>query len=89
MQERLTTVTRKGQITLPAEVRRALGIQVGDKMAVSLAASEEGSVLVRPIRSVAEATFGAVTPNRRPEDLAALRRQFEEETGQRAHRKEE
>jgi len=33
---------------------------------------------VRHRTSVAEATFGAVTPRQRPEDFQALRRQFEE-----------
>jgi len=32
--EFLTVVTRKGQITIPAEVRRALGINRGDRMAI-------------------------------------------------------
>ena len=33
-------------------------------------------------QSVAEATFGAVTPRRRPEDFRALRREFEESAGE-------
>jgi len=35
-------------------------------------------VRVRTRASVAEATFGAVTPRRRPEDFKALRRHFED-----------
>ena len=64
MKELLTVVTRKGQITLPAEIRRALGLKVGDRVAVSLID--------------AEATFGAVGPRQRPEDFKELRRLFEE-----------
>lgn len=33
-QEFLTVVTRKGQITIPAEVRRAMGINRGDRIAI-------------------------------------------------------
>lgn len=28
----LTTITTKGQVTIPEEVRRALGVKVGDKV---------------------------------------------------------
>ena len=72
-------VTRKGQITLPAEMRRALDIQEGDKVALSLVDREELVIVVRPARSVAEATFGAVQPLQPPADLDTLRRAFEED----------
>jgi antitoxin PrlF len=36
MREHLTKVTRKGQITVPVEVRRALGLREGDNVAVLL-----------------------------------------------------
>ena len=75
----LTTVTRKGQITLPVRIRRALGIEEGDKIAVSIADPEKARVILEPVRPVAEQTFGAVHPRQRPEDLAALRASFEEE----------
>ena len=81
MTELLTKVTRKGQITVPAEIRRALGLKQGDKVAISLADPATGEVHLRPARSVAEATFGAVTPKQRPEDLGALRRSFETQAG--------
>lgn len=65
MRELLTSVTKKGQITLPAEIRRSLGIKEGDKVAVSLTEvgdGEEPQVVLTPVRSVAEMTFGAVPP---------------------------
>jgi AbrB family looped-hinge helix DNA binding protein len=77
MAELLTVVTRKGQITVPAEIRRSLGLKVGDKVALSLSEPDKQRVTLRPVRSVAELTFGAVKPRRRPEDLKQLRRQFE------------
>lgn len=79
--ELFTVVTRKGQITLPAEIRRFLGIQEGDRIAVSLVENGDNAprqAIVRPVRSVAERTFGAVPPRKRPEDFEELRRHFEE-----------
>ena len=81
MEELFTSVTRKGQITLPAEIRRSLGIKEGDKVAVSLVVGAEGEqpqVMLKPVRSVAELTFGAVTPRKQPEDIKELRKAFEE-----------
>jgi AbrB family looped-hinge helix DNA binding protein len=83
MKELLTVVTRKGQITLPAEIRRSLDIKEGDKVAVSLAQTGEGEqpqVMLRPVHSVAEMTFGAAGPRKKPVDLDRMRRMFEEET---------
>ena len=78
MKELLSVVTRKGQITLPVAIRRSLGIREGDKVALSLDDSDQPRVILRPVRSVAELTFGAVTPRKRPEDFQELRQRFEE-----------
>jgi len=78
MKELLTVVTRKGQITVPAEIRRALQLKEGDKVALSLNDKEKPTATLRPVRSVAEMTFGSVTPRKRPEDFKELRRLFEE-----------
>lgn len=77
MEEQTSLVTRKGQITLPAEMRRKLGIREGDRVALSLGDAAKAEILVRPVRSVAEATHGAVRARQRPEDWDALRRRFE------------
>ncbi|MFN8481512.1 MAG: AbrB/MazE/SpoVT family DNA-binding domain-containing protein [Anaerolineae bacterium] len=82
MKELLTVVTRKGQITLPAEIRQRLGIKEGDKIAVSVDEAEPTQAIVRPVRSVAEMTYGAVAPLKRPEDFIALREAFENETAE-------
>jgi AbrB family looped-hinge helix DNA binding protein len=84
MKELLTTVTRKGQITVPVEIRKVLRLKQGDKVALSLADAATGEVRLRPVQSVAEATFGAVRPKRRPENLDALRRAFEANAGREA-----
>lgn len=58
MNEYITTVTRKGQITIPVDIRRALGIEEGDKIAVALEGEDAGVIVVRPVRSVADMTYG-------------------------------
>ncbi|HLB13279.1 MAG TPA: AbrB/MazE/SpoVT family DNA-binding domain-containing protein [Dehalococcoidia bacterium] len=83
MRELLTVVTRKGQITIPAEIRRSLGIREGDKVALSITDGEKPRVTLRPVRSVAELTFGAVTARKSPEDFKELRRIFEDEMASR------
>ena len=45
----LIKVTRNGQITIPAEVRRELGIQEGDYMEVTL---KEGVIVISPAQVV-------------------------------------
>ena len=47
MQKR-ATITSKGQITVPREVRRMLGVRSGDKL---LFESDGKGVRIRPIRS--------------------------------------
>ena len=85
MKEQLTTVTRKGQITVPVEIRKALGIEIGDKVAVSLD-EEDGAVHanLRPVRSVTDMTFGIITPRTRPEDMGELRALAVEEMAENA-----
>lgn len=51
----LTVVTRKGQITIPAEYRRALAIREGDKVAVTL---EDGQMRLTRYGSVTARTAG-------------------------------
>ena len=76
--ELFSVVTRKGQVTLPAEIRDQLGIRQGDKVAFSVEDPEEGLIVVRTVRSIAESTFGAVEPRKRPEDFQELRQAFED-----------
>ena len=57
MNEQLTIVTRKGQVTIPADIRRALGIKEGDKVAFVL---EGDQVKLTRKGSVVEQTAGAL-----------------------------
>ncbi len=57
MRSRQRVVARKGQITLPAEMRRALGLSEGDKVLCTLEGNE---VRVARIGSVVERTAGII-----------------------------
>lgn len=48
MKEIVATITSKGQITLPVEIRRHLGVSVHDKIAFRL--DDAGTVTVLPVR---------------------------------------
>ena len=76
MGEQSTTVTSKGQVTIPIELRRALNIKPKDRVAFKLV---KGEIRLQPVRSRLLAGFGAVTPKNRPEDFQRIRREIEEE----------
>lgn len=58
-----TTVTRKGQVTIPVEIRRSLGLAEGERVNVE----QQGEVvLLRRAISVAERTAGILAKYRRP-----------------------
>lgn len=68
-QEYIRTVTSKSQVTIPAEIRRLLDMEPGDKVVFRV--TEDGIELEGvPMRL--EDTFGAVEPQSRPEDFARL-----------------
>ncbi len=58
MEERYTTVTRRGQVTVPQEIRQALGLKQGDKVVFVW---DGDAVTLRPSPSVAERTAGALS----------------------------
>ena len=59
------TLTTKGQITIPKEVRERLGIDTGDRL--SFVVQDDGTVVVRPItRHVRELGGLLHRPGRRP-----------------------
>jgi AbrB family looped-hinge helix DNA binding protein len=57
MASQLTVMTRKGQITIPVEIRRALDLKEGDKVEVTL---ENGHARLSPYGSVVARTAGAL-----------------------------
>jgi AbrB family looped-hinge helix DNA binding protein len=50
--QKQATITSKGQITVPVEVRKMLGVRAGDKLMFE---NDETGIRVRPVRS--QSTF--------------------------------
>jgi len=69
-----STITRKGQVTIPIEIRSRLGLRPKDKVVFEM---EEDVVRLRPAPSKVLRWYGAVTPRQRPEDFRSLREEFE------------
>ena len=76
MREYVTTITQRGQVTIPAEVRRLLGAKPRDKIAFRV---EGDTVRLVPVEFTLEQVFGSVTPLQRPEDFDELSRRAKDE----------
>lgn len=79
IQEYTRTVTGKGQVTIPVEIRRLLEVSPGDQVLFRVT---EGTVELQSVTMTLEDTFGAVPPLRRPEDFSVLRETAIEEHAQ-------
>ena len=73
-------VTSRGQVTIPIELRRTLGIKPQDRVALELV---DGGIRIIPSGSGILAGYGAVTPQSKPEEFGAIRREIESEWGDR------
>ncbi len=71
-----TTVTTKGQVAIPAEIRHHLGVKPRDK--VRFAVEEDGSVRIAAAPLELDALFGAIKPVGPHKDDTTLRQEFAE-----------
>lgn len=84
MPKRETTLTQKGQVTISAEVRRALGLKPRDKVIFEL----DGDVAkIKRAASKVGRWYGAVLPIERPENYRRIREEFERTVAEEADRK--
>ena len=74
MKEYTTVVTRKGQITIPVEIRRSLGISEGDRVAIVLDGDE---VRLAPSAGVVARTAGMLKAAESPLSAEELRQAAE------------
>ena len=74
VKELRTVVTRKGQVTVPAEIRRELGLKQGDRVAFIL---DDGEVRLTRTVSVVERTAGAFKSHKPPLTAEQLRESAE------------
>lgn len=59
MKEFESSVSPKGQITLPLEVRRSWGIKAKDRVTIQV---DDQRVTIAPARSSVDESFGAIPP---------------------------
>ncbi|MBI4287880.1 MAG: type II toxin-antitoxin system PrlF family antitoxin [Chloroflexi bacterium] len=81
MRNSTSTLTTKGQVTIPIDVRKALGLKPRDRVKFTL---EQDGARIQRAKSALEAGFGAVKPRKKPEDFKELRRMAMEEVAERA-----
>ncbi len=72
MREFTASTTQRNQVTIPAEVRRLLGIKPRDKVAFTI--DDAGTVRLAAAQFSLESAHGSVKPSTSPEDFAAVSR---------------
>ena len=84
MKQIVATVTERGQVTIPAEIRRALGIKAPDKIAFAV---DEDQVRLLPLSFTLESAFGSVTPLSQPKNFKEVSREARRGAADRSIRK--
>lgn len=75
MRDLETTLTQKGQVTIPVEIRSRLGLKPKDKILFEMEGDE---VKLRPAPSRLLKGYGAVAPRKRPENWKRVRSEIEQ-----------
>lgn len=68
--QHLRTVTSKGQVTIPVEIREMLGIHPNDQVVIQVS---EGRVEIKQALMKLEQTFGAVPALKKPVSIKQMR----------------
>ena len=83
MKKIVTTITQRCQVTIPAEVRRVLGVKPRDKVAFTI---EEGGVRLAPASFSLESAYGSVKSLEKPENFEKISRSAKEAKAQKTAR---
>jgi len=75
MEEMITTITAKGQVTIPVSLRRKLHLEPSDRVAFVL---DGDGIKIRPVSRSLLTGYRSVKPRQHPEDFAAIRRETQE-----------
>lgn len=67
-----TTVTKKGQVTIPKKIREALGLREHDKVVFI---HRNNEVVLKPIKGTILNLRGSVKPRRKPENFETIRKE--------------
>ena len=65
-----SVISRKGQVTIPAKVRKALGLKPGDRILYKVV--DDKAELI-PVKGTILDAAGTVRPKKRPENFAKIR----------------
>lgn len=84
MREIIASTTQRNQVTIPAEVRRLLGLKPRDKVAFTV--DEGGTVRLTAAPFTLESVFRSVRPSAHPDDLEAIIRDAKDEKAARTVR---
>lgn len=79
-----TTTTQRNQVTIPAEVRRTLGIKPRDKVAFTV--EDDGKVTISAAEFSLETAYGSVKPAPNDRELNDIIRDVKDEKAERTAR---
>lgn len=83
MKEFVTTITQRSQVTIPAEVRRVLGVNPRDKVAFTI---KDGGVRLEAAPFSLESAYGSVKPVEMPEDFVKISREVKDSKAEKTAR---
>jgi len=77
------TITQKGQVTIPVDIRNALGLETSDKLLFTI---KEKKIVVEPVKNDFMSLYGSLKPKnkKQPEDLKKIRRIVTRKIGENA-----
>ena len=67
-----STITSKGQTTIPSEIRKQMGLKAGDGLVYSI---DGDRIVARPVKGTLLDAYASVKPKKRPEDFSGLLKQ--------------
>lgn len=76
-----STITQKGQVTIPAAIRAALGLQPRQRVVIT---RDDTGVNIRPSPDIFS-LLGSIKPRSRPENFRKMRQAFIRYLGTRKH----
>lgn len=69
--KKITTITKKGQVTIPQIVREKLQVGYGDKVEFTL--NDRGEIVIQPVKADLDSIYGVLEDNKPELDLEKQR----------------
>lgn len=76
-----SSITQKGQVTIPVEIRKELGLLPRQKVII---VKEKDGAKIKPVKDFFS-LFGSIKAKSRPEDFKAMRKRFIQYLSKRKH----